>query len=508
LPLSLATLLLETNRKYAINLDYRQTKVSLEMKKTLYQKFSRSILLPMSVIFALSACYEDKSLKTLPLTKQSNPLPTVIDSNEIVKSHALNTNVIWAVNIGGEQYQGIDGITYQADSLILTKNKGAIEVIKGSQDSFLFQSYRVGDLNIQQPLENGSYEVIFKFAEPNNIANGERVFDVYAQGQLVIDELDVKLARDGKIKSALVRVVNDVIVTDGQLNIELKASKGQAILSALVVRKATKKLSNDWQLVWSDEFDYEGKPDPSKWAYDIWPARKVNDEDQTYTDQLKNVQVKDGNLVITAHKEDYGNANYTSGRIHSQGNGDFLYGRAEVRAKLPKGQGTWSAIWMLPSDPFKYATTCEQGEDWQGSPNCNAWPNSGEIDIMEHVGYDMQTIHGTVHNEAYYWAKWEQRKASIEGKNVDEAFHVYAIEWTPEHIIVFFDDTPYFFYSNDSTGWKAWPYDHPYHVIMNLAIGGMWGRAGGPIDDSIFPVSMEVDYVRIFKESTMNASTK
>lgn len=468
------------------------------MKKALTINFFKSVLLSMAAILALSACTDEEKMN--PQTVYSN---TVYSKN------------VWAVNIGGEQYQGVDGITYQADSLALGDNKGTLSAIKGaikgSQDSLLFQSYRFGDLILKQPIENGRYEVIFKFAEPEDIAIGERIFDVYAQGQLVIDELDVKLARDGKNKSALVRAVNNVIVTDGQLTIALKASKGQAILNALVVRKTTKTSvaetsvtksastkANKWQLVWSDEFDYQGKPDSSKWSYDVWPAGKVNAEDQAYTDRLKNVQVNNGKLVITAHKEDYDNAQYTSGRIHAQGKGDFLYGRAEVRAKLPAGQGTWSAIWMLPSDPFKYATTCEKGEDWQGSSTCDAWPNSGEIDIMEHVGYDMQTIHGTVHNQAYYWAKWEQRKASIEGKNVEDEFHIYSIEWTPEHIIVFFDETPYFFYANESTGWQAWPYDHPYHVILNLAIGGAWGRAGGPIDDSIFPVAMEVDYVRIF----------
>jgi beta-glucanase (GH16 family) len=475
------------------------------MKKNLNINRLKSTLLSMSAILVLCACTSEESIKTIPATKQSSQLSTENAVKEKSNSHAFNRNIVWAVNIGGEQYQGSDGITYQTDSLVLGDNKGTIfEAIKGSQDSALFQSYRFGDLTIQQPVENGSYEVTFKFAEPENPAIGERVFDVYAQGQLVIDELDIKLARDGKNNSELVRAVHDVTVTDGLLNIELKASKGQAILNALVVRKTTTtsvdiQTSNDWELVWNDEFDYEGKPDPNKWSYDIWPAGKVNDEDQTYTDLLENVQVKGGNLIITAHKEDYGNAKYTSGRIHSQGKGDLLYGRVEVRAKLPKGQGTWSAIWMLPSDPFKYETTCSQDEDWQGNSTCDAWPNSGEIDIMEHVGYDMQTIHGTVHNKAYYWVNSEQRKASFEGETVDQAFHVYSIEWTPEHIIVFFDETPYFFYSNESTGWEAWPFDHPYHVILNLAIGGSWGTAGGPIDDSIFPVSMEVDYVRVFK---------
>ncbi len=413
----------------------------------------------------------------------------------------ISKNVVWAVNVGGKTHIGVDGITYQADLSSITGEVGNIENIKGSQDGFIYQSYRTGDLTIEQPIENGVYDIIFKFAEPEDNPIGTRVFDVFAQQQLVIDDLDIKLARDGKMQSALVRAVSNVEVTDGQLDIRFKASVGQPILNAMIVRKKSTN-AEQWQLVWSDEFDYQGKPDPNKWSYDVWPARKVNNEDQAYTDRLNNVHVKDGNLIITANREDYGNAEYTSGRIHSQGKGDFLYGRADIRAKLPAGQGTWSAIWMLPSDPFKYSTTCQKNEDWQGSASCDAWPNSGEIDIMEHVGYDMQTIHGTVHNKAYYWANWQQRKAAIEGKNVDQEFHLYSIEWTPKHITILFDNTPYFFYSNDSSGWKSWPYDHPYHVILNLAIGGAWGKAGGPIDDSIFPVSMEVDYVRIFKPLT------
>lgn len=410
-------------------------------------------------------------------------------------------SVVWAVNVGGKTHVGVDGITYQSDSNSITGEIGNIKSVKGSQDSHIYKSYRTGDLNITHPIENGIYNIIFKFAEPEDHPIGSRIFDVFAQQKLVIDDLDVKLARDGKSHSALVRGVNNVEVTDGLLDIRFNASVGQPILNAIIVRKKSTN-AGQWQLVWSDEFDYQGKPDPNKWSYDVWPAKKVNGEDQAYTDSLNNVHVKDGKLIITANKEDYNNAKYTSGRIHSQGKGDFLYGRADIRAKLPAGQGTWAAIWMLPSDPFKYSSTCNGNDDWQGSSTCDAWPNSGEIDIMEHVGYDMQTIHGTVHNKAYYWANWEQRKASIEGKTVEQEFHLYSIEWTPNHITIFFDNTPYFFYSNDSSGWQSWPYDHPYHVILNLAVGGAWGRAGGPIDDSIFPVSMEIDYVRIFKPIT------
>jgi beta-glucanase (GH16 family) len=273
---------------------------------------------------------------------------------------------------------------------------------------------------------------------------------------------------------------------------------GQPVLSALVVRKSSGRVG-EWELVWNDEFDYEGPPDPARWNIDIWRRGKANNEDQTYTDRARNVRVEGGLLFLEAHRESFNDALYTSGRINSQGKGDILYGRVEVRAKLPAGQGTWPAIWMLPSDPYAYATSCEENEEWQGSRTCDAWPNSGEIDIMEHVGYDMQTIHATVHNKAYYWVNWEQRKASVEGKTVDSEFHVYSMEWTPETIYVLFDDSPYFFYRNEGTGWRAWPFDKPFNLILNLAIGGDWGRSGGPIDDTMFPVRMEVDYVRVFK---------
>ena len=214
---------------------------------------------------------------------------------------------------------------------------------------------------------------------------------------------------------------------------------------------------------------------------------------------MKNVRVENGLLIIEAHKEQYNNAEYSSGRINSSDKGDILYGRVEVRAKLPYGQGTWPAIWMMPNDINKYATPCPEERGQPEGAKCDGWPNSGEIDIMEHVGYDMNRIHGTVHNKAYYWVNGEQRRASIEAHDVDKEFHVYALEWSPERLDVFYDDSLYFTYLNQGEGWAAWPYDHPFHVILNVAVGGGWGGAGGPTDDSVFPVQMQVDYVRLYQ---------
>ncbi len=406
----------------------------------------------------------------------------------------------WAVNVGGAGYTAADGTVYNAEEFVSGGEIHTLDNVLGSQDSALYLSYREGDIRIDRPLANGTYDLTFHFAEPADIGGRERLFDAHVNGRRVVRDIDVVSWRDGKTRSALTVTVPNVEVAEERLEIRFTATERQPVLSALAVQRKQVR-SDGWQLVWSDEFDVDGDPDPERWNVEEWPARKVNDEDQAYTSRPRNVRVENGHLVIEAHKEDFGEAFYTSARLQSQGKGDFLYGRFEIRAKLPRGQGTWPAIWMLPSDPFRYATLCGEGTDWQGNPDCDAWPNSGEIDIMEHVGYQMGHVHGTVHNEAYYWAKWEQRKGRIILDDVDRAFRVYALEWTPDRIDIFVDDTLYFTYVNENDGWRSWPYDHPFHLILNVAVGGMWGRAGGPIDDSVFPQKMLVDFVRIFRRA-------
>lgn len=239
--------------------------------------------------------------------------------------------------------------------------------------------------------------------------------------------------------------------------------------------------------VWFDEFDYAGPPDSTKWNFDLGNGCPQicgwgNQELQYYTHDPKNVRVENGVLTIEAHRDSVGGMPYTSARLVSKNKGDWLYGRIDVRAKLPRGRGTWPAIWMLPTD-------------W----TYGGWPASGEIDIMEHVGFDPGVIHGTLHTEAYNHIKKTQKEGIIRVADAPEAFHVYSINWSENAIDFYVDGKRYHsvIRTRDDT-YREWPFDQRFHLIMNIAVGGFWGGMQG-IDDSIWPQRMEVDYVRVYR---------
>jgi len=236
------------------------------------------------------------------------------------------------------------------------------------------------------------------------------------------------------------------------------------------------------KLVWSDEFNDSGLPDSARWGYDTGGHGWGNNELQCYTANRKeNARVENGHLIIQARKENYNQQQYTSARLVTKHKGDWKYGRIEVKARLPKGKGIWPAIWMLPTD-WAYG----------------GWPESGEIDIMEHVGYLPDSVFGTIHTGAFNHVRGTQKGSGIILKNVSDAFHVYAIEWQSDKIDFFIDDNRYFSFQNNKTGPAAWPFDKPFHLIMNIAVGGNWGGKYG-VDDTIFPQVMEVDYVRVYE---------
>lgn len=235
-----------------------------------------------------------------------------------------------------------------------------------------------------------------------------------------------------------------------------------------------------WQLQWSDEFDQDGLPDPDHWDYEVGLVR--NNERQYYTrERLENARVEDGNLVIEARKEDYQGSQYTSASLITRGKHDWAYGRIEVRAQLPTGTGTWPAIWLLGS-----------------SIDTLGWPDCGEIDIMENVGFSPDMIYVNIHTKAYNHVLGTNKGGSLYLPKPYAGFHVYALNWYPDRLDFFVDSKRVFTYWNEGTGHDVWPYDDPHYLILNLAIGGSWGGQNG-VDDSIFPQKFLIDYVRVYQ---------
>ncbi|WP_247231991.1 family 16 glycosylhydrolase [Telluribacter sp. SYSU D00476] len=235
---------------------------------------------------------------------------------------------------------------------------------------------------------------------------------------------------------------------------------------------------------WSDEFSYKGKPDPQKWSYDLGGHGWGNNELQNYTDRLENARVEDGMLIIEARKEASANRQYSSARLVTKGKGDFKYGKFEVRAKLPTGRGTWPAIWTLAS---------------QSTYGDKFWPDNGEIDIMEHVGFDQNRVHGNIHTKAFNHSIKTNKGNNVMVEGASEDFHVYSCEWTPDRVTVLVDGKDYFTFRKEAQyGWQEWPFDQPFHLLLNIAVGGNWGGQKG-VDETVYPQRMVVDYVRVYE---------
>jgi beta-glucanase (GH16 family) len=247
--------------------------------------------------------------------------------------------------------------------------------------------------------------------------------------------------------------------------------------------------SAQWKLTWSDDFSGpEGSaPDPSKWTYDIGGAGWGNQELETYTSRLENAQIRNGNLVITALKEDLTGTDgiprkFTSARLKTQYRFAQAYGRFEARIKLPRGQGVWPAFWLLGDDIDRVG-----------------WPACGEIDIMENVGFEPGTDHGSLHASAFARLTSDATKTvSLPGgQALADDFHLYAIEWEPGQVRFYLDQNNYATFSESD--WPAggqWVFDHPFFVILNVAVGGSW--PGSPDSTTSFPQQMLVDYVRVY----------
>ncbi|MFN3387916.1 MAG: family 16 glycosylhydrolase [Allosphingosinicella sp.] len=245
-----------------------------------------------------------------------------------------------------------------------------------------------------------------------------------------------------------------------------------------------------YSLVWADEFDRDGLPDPARWAYDTTFNKRGwhNEEKQYYADaRLKNSRAEGGRLIIEAHLDeaeisalpDWGGQRYSSARLVTRGKESWKYGYFEARAKLPCGLGTWPAIWTLAAVPNM------------------KWPDDGEIDIMEHVAQEPGVVHQTIHTDAFNHVEKTQKEATVTVPDACDAFHLYQLHWTADRIRMGVDGKQVFDFARPSNDAAEWPFDKPHYLLLNLAVGG-WGGLKG-IDDGAFPQRFEIDYVRVWQ---------
>ncbi len=236
------------------------------------------------------------------------------------------------------------------------------------------------------------------------------------------------------------------------------------------------------QIVLQEEFDTEGAPNPEIWGFDIGTGANGwgNNELQYYTDRTENVTVQNGYLIITAKKESYKGSGYTSARLLTKNKFDQAYGRFEARMRLPWGQGIWPAFWMLGADI-----------------DSNPWPGAGEIDIMEYRGQQPTIVLGSVHGPGYSGGNAITKSYELKNDRFDAGFHVFGIEWGPEYINYYVDNVLY----NQITPADVpgeWVFNKPFFILMNLAVGGSF--VGSPNSETVFPQTMLVDYVRVYKK--------
>ena len=235
----------------------------------------------------------------------------------------------------------------------------------------------------------------------------------------------------------------------------------------------------DWQLQWSDEFAHDGTPNPALWDCEVGRVR--NGELQHYTrDRLANARVENGHLVIEARREDFAGATFTSASLITLGRAAFTHARIEVSARLPRGRGVWPAIWLLGTNRSEVG-----------------WPACGEIDVMEFVGFEPDAVHQTVHTAKYNHMHRNSRGTRVSMTAPSDGFHIYAVEWDRERMLFSIDGSTTFTVTNDNTGTESWPFDAPFYLLLNVAVGGTWGGQHG-VDESVFPQQMAVDWVRVW----------
>lgn len=323
--------------------------------------------------------------------------------------------------------------------------------------------------------------------------SGNRVFDILVDGKTIATET-LRNNRPDQFYDQVYLLPAELIKGKGQITVTFQAHPRQIAGGIFGLR-----VLSEWKLVWNDEFDQAGLPDPAKWGYETGFIR--NNERQFYTRTRKeNARVENGMLIIEGRKERWndppaaeqaggrsrrnrGPAEYTSASLTTRGKAAWTHGRIEVRAKLPSARGTWPAIWTLGTNIGEVG-----------------WPACGEIDIMEFVGFEPGVVHANIHTKKYNHVTKTGKGDKILIADASVAFHVYAVEWDSKKMDFSVDGKTYFTYRNEGSGEAAWPYDKPQYLILNLAIGGDWGGQKG-IDESSFPQKYLIDYVRVYQKA-------
>ena len=341
--------------------------------------------------------------------------------------------------------------------------------------------------------DNGNYkstgEITCSPTELTFIANGgEQTVNVKSSGDWLAYTSDgwIKVnPQNSTEKTGVLTVKVDANGTydDREGTVTVKTGNTRQVINVKqpgVTRPAvdpTMNVPEGYEIDWFDEFT--GISLGADWSYEVKNAGWVNNEKQNYVNGNGVTEVSNGTLKINCKKMD---GKIYSGRIYAKKNKGWKYGWVEARIKLPKGKGTWPAFWMMPVN------------------ESDGWPTCGEIDIMEEVGYHPNYTSSSIHCNSYNHTKGTQKTAERLTPGAEGEFHVYALEWTENYIQTYVDGNPLLHFDNDGAGNKnTWPFNKEFYVILNLAWGGDWGGAQG-VDESALPVTMEVDYVRVFKK--------
>ncbi|MDY6302448.1 MAG: family 16 glycosylhydrolase [Bacteroidales bacterium] len=327
--------------------------------------------------------------------------------------------------------------------------------------------------NINVPATGGTYSI--------NVTTTGKEWGAYVDQDFIT--LD---ARNTTSQSGTLTVIVPSNPTTDARTGTVTIMSGSARKSIQVAQQAAEQAAyyapEGYSLVWHDEFDKGSELNADDWYHEVQNSGWVNHELQNYVnhktpDGKLVTEVRNGHLRITALKE---NGKVYSGRVYAKRNTGWKYGYIEASIKLPKGKGTWPAFWMMPV-------------------NFRSWPADGEIDIMEEVGYHPNYVSSSLHANAHVHSNGTQVTHEMYCEGAEGEFHTYAIEWTAQNITTYVDGKVQLSYDNRGLGRDDWPYDDPFYVIFNLAWGGDWGGAQG-VDEAALPVTMEVDYVRVFQK--------